>query len=296
MSFKSGYVGIIGLPNAGKSTLLNTILQNKVAIVSQKAQTTRHVIVGVYHEKDYQIVFLDTPGFHKVRDGLSKQMLKMTNNTIVDVDLIYFLVDAKRKPTRNDALLMDVIKRANKKVFLVLNKNDELSKTRLLEQLLLWNSWAHFDEVIPISAKENDNIDTLLKVTHDYLEEGYPFYSEDVITTQSDETLIVETIREQVLHFTNQEIPHSIAIAIDELVFSNNRMDVMVSVVVEKESQKRNIIGHQGRKKNEIIRFASIALRKMYRKKVFLKLFVKVEKDWRNKPHHLKEYGYIEDE
>ena len=296
MSFKSGYVGIIGLPNAGKSTLLNTILQNKVAIVSQKAQTTRHVIVGVYHEKDYQIVFLDTPGFHKVRDGLSKQMLKMTNNTIVDVDLIYFLVDAKRKPTRNDALLMDVIKRANKKVFLVLNKNDELSKTRLLEQLLLWNSWAHFDEVIPISAKENDNIDTLLKVTHDYLEEGYPFYSEDVITTQSDETLIVETIREQVLHFTNQEIPHSIAIAIDELVFSNNRMDVMVSVVVEKESQKRIIIGHQGRKKNEIIRFASIALRKMYRKKVFLKLFVKVEKDWRNKPHHLKEYGYIEDE
>ena len=296
MSFKSGYVGIIGLPNAGKSTLLNTILQNKVAIVSQKAQTTRHVIVGVYHEKDYQIVFLDTPGFHKVRDGLSKQMLKMTNNTIVDVDLIYFLVDAKRKPTRNDALLMDVIKRANKKVFLVLNKNDELSKTRLLEQLLLWNSWAHFDEVIPISAKENDNIDTLLKVTHDYLEEGYPFYSEDVITTQSDETLIVETIREQVLHFTNQEIPHSIAIAIDELVFSNNRMDVMVSVVVEKESQKRIIIGHQWRKKNEIIRFASIALRKMYRKKVFLKLFVKVEKDWRNKPHHLKEYGYIEDE
>ncbi len=296
MSFKSGYVGIIGLPNAGKSTLLNTILQNKVAIVSQKAQTTRHVIVGVYHEKDYQIVFLDTPGFHKVRDGLSKQMLKMTNNTIVDVDLIYFLVDAKRKPTRNDALLMDVIKRANKKVFLVLNKNDELSKTRLLEQLLLWNSWAHFDEVIPISAKENDNIDTLLKVTHDYLEEGYPFYSEDVITTQSDETLIVETIREQVLHFTNQEIPHSIAIAIDELVFSNNRMDVMVSVVVEKESQKRIIIGHQGRKKNEIIRFASIALRKMYCKKVFLKLFVKVEKDWRNKPHHLKEYGYIEDE
>ena len=296
MSFKSGYVGIIGLPNAGKSTLLNTILQNKVAIVSQKAQTTRHVIVGVYHEKDYQIVFLDTPGFHKVRDGLSKQMLKMTNNTIVDVDLIYFLVDAKRKPTRNDALLMDVIKRANKKVFLVLNKNDELSKTRLLEQLLLWNSWAHFDEVIPISAKENDNIDTLLKVTHDYLEEGYPFYSEDVITTQSDETLIVETIREQVLHFTNQEIPHSIAIAIDELVFSNNRMDVMGSVVVEKESQKRIIIGHQWRKKNEIIRFASIALRKMYRKKVFLKLFVKVEKDWRNKPHHLKEYGYIEDE
>ncbi|NLA79016.1 MAG: GTPase Era, partial [Erysipelothrix sp.] len=254
------------------------------------------VIVGVYHQEDYQIVFLDTPGFHKVRDGLSKQMLKMTNNTIVDGDLIYFLVDAKRKPTRNDALLMDVIKRANKKVFLVLNKNDELSKTRLLEQLLLWNSWAHFDEVIPISAKENDNIDTLLKVTHDYLEEGYPFYSEDVITTQSDETLIVETIREQVLHFTNQEIPHSIAIAIDELVFSNNRMDVMVSVVVEKESQKRIIIGHQGRKKNEIIRFASIALRKMYRKKVFLKLFVKVEKDWRNKPHHLKEYGYIEDE
>lgn len=296
MSFKSGYVGIIGLPNAGKSTLLNTILQNKVAIVSQKAQTTRHVIVGVYHQEDYQIVFLDTPGFHKVRDGLSKQMLKMTNNTIVDVDLIYFLVDAKRKPTRNDALLMDVIKRANKKVFLVLNKNDELSKARLLEQLLLWNSWAHFDEVIPISAKENDNIDTLLKVTHDYLEEGYPFYSEDVITTQSDETLIVETIREQVLHFTNQEIPHSVAIAIDELVFSNNRMDVMVSVVVEKESQKRIIIGHQGRKKNEIIRFASIALRKMYRKKVFLKIFVKVEKDWRNKPHHLKEYGYIEDE
>lgn len=296
MSFKSGYVGIIGLPNAGKSTLLNTILGSKVAIVSKKAQTTRHVIVGVHHQDDAQIVFLDTPGFHKVRDGLSKQMLKVTNNTIMDADIIYFLVDAKRHPNRDDALLMETIKKANKKVFLVLNKVDELAKSNLLEKLMLWNDWGQFDEVIPISAKEEDNIETLLKVTKQYLEEGYPFYDKDVTTTLDDETLIVELIREQILHFTNQEIPHSVAIVIDELEFLKNKMHLMVSVIVEKESQKRIVIGKGGSKKHDIVRFATIELRKLFGMKVDLTLFVKVEKDWRNKATHLKEYGYLDHE
>ena len=292
MSFKSGYVGLIGLPNAGKSTLLNTILQHKVAIVSPKAQTTRHVIVGVYNQRDYQIVFLDTPGFHQVGDGLSKQMVKATSTTILDVDLVYFLVDAKRKPNRNDERLFDLIKQSDRKVFLVMNKIDQLNKETLIEQLLLWNKMYQFDEVIPISALTNENVDTLLELTHQYLPEGHPFYLDDTVTTQKEETLIAEIIREKVIHLTNQEVPHSVAVMLDEIQFEENKLTIIASVIVDKDSQKGIIIGKNGSKKNEIIKLASIELRRLYQMKVALTLFVKVEKNWRNKASRLMEYGY----
>ena len=296
MSYKSGYIGLIGLPNAGKSTLLNTILQHKLAIVSSKAQTTRHVIVGVYHKEDMQIVFMDTPGFHQVGDGLSKQMVKATSTTIPDVDIIYFLIDAKRKPNLNDKRLLTVIEKANKKVFLVVNKIDELSKEKLIEQLLLWSKEYAFDEVIPISALHNENIDTLLNISKVYLPEGMPFYMEDTLTTQSEKTLIGEIIREKVLHLTNQEIPHSVAVVLDDVEFSENRLSIMASIIVDKDSQKGILIGKNGSKKNEIIRLASMELRRLYQMKVMLTLFVKVEKNWRNKASRLMEYGYHNDQ
>ncbi len=292
MSFKSGYVGLIGLPNAGKSTLLNTILQHKVAIVSPKAQTTRHVIVGVYNQSDFQVVFLDTPGFHQVGDGLSKQMVKATSTTIPDVDLVYFLVDAKRKPNKNDERLFGLIEHSEKKVFLVMNKIDQLSKESLIEQLLLWNNMYAFDEVIPISALNNHNVDTLLTLTGQYLPEGHPFYLDDTITTQREETLVAEIIREKVIHLTNQEVPHSVAIFLDEILFEENKLTIIASIIVDKDSQKGIIIGKNGSKKNEIIKLASIELRRLYQMKIDLSIFVKVEKNWRNRVSRLMEYGY----
>lgn len=296
MSFKSGYVGLVGLPNAGKSTLLNALLQTKVAIVSNKAQTTRHVIVGVVNQPDAQIVFLDTPGFHQIGDGLSKQMVKATSTTIPDVDLVYFLVDGKRKPNLNDERLLHLIKKDNKKVFLVLNKIDELKKEAMIQQLLLWSDMYDFNEVIPISALKEENLKQLLKITIDYLPEGLKFYDSDVITTQTDETLISEVIREKIVHLTNQEVPHSVAVHLDEVEFEENKITISAQIIVDKDSQKGIILGKQGTKKNEIIKQSSIELRRMYQRKIYLKLFVKVSENWRNKQSRLKEYGYDSDQ
>lgn len=292
MSFKSGYVGLVGLPNAGKSTLLNALIKSKVAIVSNKAQTTRHVIVGVVNQPAYQIVFLDTPGFHQVGDGLSKQMVKATSTTIPDLDLVYFLVDGKRRPNMNDERLLQLIKKDNKKVFLVLNKIDELKKETMMQQLVLWSEIYDFNEVIPVSALKEDNLEHLLKITTDYLPEGFKFYESDIITTQSDEILISEVIREKVVHLTNQEVPHSVAVHLDEVEFEENKINILASIIVDKDSQKGIILGKNGIKKNEIIKQASIDLRRMYQSKINLKLFVKVSENWRNKQSRLKEYGY----
>lgn len=292
MSFKSGYVGLVGLPNAGKSTLLNALIKSKVAIVSSKAQTTRHVIVGVVHQPEYQIVFLDTPGFHQVGDGLSKQMVKATSTTIPDVDLVYFLVDGKRRPNQNDERLLQLIKKDNKKVFLVVNKIDELKKDVMMQQLTLWNALYEFDEVIPISALKEDNLERLLEITATYLPEGLKFYESNVITTQSDETLISEVIREKIVHLTNQEVPHNVAVKLDEVEFEDNKINILAQVIVDKDSQKGIVLGKNGSKKNEIIKQASIELRRMYQRKIYLKLFVKVSENWRNKQSRLKEYGY----
>ena len=292
MSFKSGYIGLVGLPNAGKSTLLNTILKSKVAIVSPKAQTTRHVIVGIHNSENSQFVFLDTPGFHQVGDGLSKQMVKATTVTIPDVDLIYFIVDGKRKPGQHDKRLLTLIESANKKVFLILNKIDQLNKEELLNQLTLWADLHQFNEIVPISALNNDNIDRLLQVTSNYMPEGHPFYLNDTLTTQTEHMIISEIIREKIIHLTNQEVPHSIAVVLDELEFLENRLKVMATVVVDRDSQKGILIGKAGQKKNEIIKQASIELRRLYQVKVNLQLFVKVEKNWRNKQSRLTEYGY----
>jgi GTP-binding protein Era len=292
VSFKSGYIGLVGLPNAGKSTLLNALIQSKVAIVSSKAQTTRHVIVGVVNQPSSQIVFLDTPGFHQVGDGLSKQMVKATSTAIPDVDLVYFLVYGKRQPNINDERLLGLIKKDNKKVFLILNKIDELKKEMLMKQLMLWSELYDFDEIIPISALKENNLDHLLKVTADYLPEGLKFYESDVITTQSDETLISEVIREKIVHLTNQEVPHSVAVKLDEVEFEENRINILAQVIVDRDSQKGIILGKNGTKKNEIIKQASIDLRRMYQRKIYLKLFVKVSENWRNKQSRLKEYGY----
>lgn len=292
MSFKSGYVGLIGLPNAGKSTLLNALTQRKVAIVSSKAQTTRHVIVGVVHRKNAQLVFLDTPGFHQVGDGLSKQMVKATSTAIPDVDLVYFLVDGKRQPNQHDQRLLQLIVKDDKRVFLILNKIDELKKDELMKQLMLWSELHDFDEIIPISALKQDNLDHLLTVSEEYLPEGLAFYPSDVVTTQSDETLISEVIREKVVLLTNQEVPHSVAIKLDEVEFQDNKIDILAQVIVDKDSQKGIILGKNGTKKNEIIKQASMDLRRMYNRKIYLKLFVKVSENWRNKSSRLKEYGY----
>ncbi len=292
MSFKSGYIGLVGLPNAGKSTLLNTILKSKVAIVSPKAQTTRHVIVGIYNGEHEQFVFLDTPGFHQVGDGLSKQMVKATTVTIPDVDLIYFIVDGKHKPGQNDKRLISLVEKANRQVFLILNKIDQLNKEQLLNQLTLWSELFHFNEIIPISALNHDNVDRLLQVTRDYIPNGEPFYLSDAITTQSEQMIIAEIVREKVIHLTNQEVPHSVAVVLDELEFLENKLNIMATVVVDKDSQKGILIGKAGQKKNEIIKQASIDLRRLYQLKVNLQLFVKVEKNWRNKQSRLTEYGY----
>lgn len=293
---KFGSVAIIGRSNVGKSTLLNRLLKEKIAIVSDKPQTTRTRILGVAHVEGAQIVFLDTPGFHEPRHLLNRRMVRTTLETFDDADVLYVVVEATSQPGPGDLAVVEYVKQAVAKearpVVLVINKVDLVNKSRLLplmEQYLRIFPWT---EMVPVSAQTADNTDRLLSVTVSLLADGEATYSEDMITDQSMRTLAAELIREKILQQTYEEIPHSVAVDIEEFVETKKLIKIGAVVIVEKESQKGILIGKQGERLKSVGTAAREDMERLFGTKVFVKLWVKVRESWREDEQTLAELGY----
>ncbi|MBQ6654831.1 MAG: GTPase Era [Erysipelotrichaceae bacterium] len=293
MPFKSGFVAIIGKPNVGKSTLLNAILKKKVAIATPKPQTTRDNIRGILTMEDCQIVFIDTPGIHKPRAKLNEMMVKHAYDAIRDVDMLMLLIDATKPLDAADRLIIDSIRDMEIPKFLVVNKIDKLNKSELLD-LLAGVDTALFDEIIPVSALRSRNIEELINTVKNYLKEDVQYYPSDMISDYPEEFMISEIIREKIMLNTEQEIPHAIAVTIENIEHKKEVDVINALIVCEKPSQKSIIIGKRGEKLKEIASFARSELEERLQKKVFLEVFVSVEENWRNKKYQLSQFGYYD--
>jgi GTPase len=284
---KVGFVALIGRPNAGKSTLLNQIMKDKISIVSDKAQTTRNSIKAILSTPESQIIFIDTPGIHKPLHELGKQLNKTAVSAMDGVDLVYFLLDATKPFGAGDQFVLDLVKKEHIPIFLIFNKIDLLTREQMIVKLTELNETQLFSEIIPVSAINNDNVETLLKVTNTYLPEGEPLYPTDMITEYPEQFFITEIIREQILISTSEEIPHSVAILIDSFKEDKQSILIQASILVERDSQKSIIIGKQGQKIKSIGSGARAILEKRLGKPIYLDLIVKEEKNWRNSTQKL---------
>lgn len=295
--FKSGFISIIGRPNVGKSTFLNRVIGQKIAIMSDKPQTTRNKIQGVLTTEDSQFIFIDTPGIHKPKHKLGDFMMKVAQNTLKEVDLILFMVNADEGYGRGDQYIIDKLQSIQTPVFLVVNKIDLVHPDDLLTLIETYKEKFNFHEIIPISALQGNNIETLLYVIKKYLPEGPQYYPADQVTDHPERFIVSELIREKALHLTREEIPHSLAVVIDKMERKENDVvHIMATVVVERDSQKGIIIGKQGSMLKEIGKRARLDIENLLGSKVFLELWVKVQKDWRNKLSQLRDFGFREDE
>lgn len=295
MTFKSGFVAIVGRPNAGKSTLLNALLHQKIAIISPKAQTTRDNIQGILTSENYQIIFTDTPGIHKPKHQLGQKMNRNAYDALKDVEVIYYMVDATAPFGSGDEFLISRLKNYSSPVFLLLNKADLLSQEQMFKLIIEWKERYAFTEIFPLSAKENGNVERLVDTTLQYLPEGFAYYPEEMKSDHGKDFLMSEMIREKVLLFTEEEVPHSVAVVIEKVVEKNTRFFVNALVVVERASQKGIIIGKQGTMIEKIKTAARKELEKELGKKVDLTIYVKVEENWRNKQNKLQALGYGDD-
>ncbi len=293
---KSGFVSIVGRPNVGKSTLLNHILKTKLAITSATAQTTRNTIQGIYTDDDAQIIFMDTPGIHKPQDGLGSFMNTNALNSIFGVDIVLFLAPANETIGKGDRFIIDRLKEADGPVYLILNKMDLLSKEELIVKLNQWKELFDFKEIIPISALNGDNVEHLIQIIKDDLSEGIMYYPKDHITDHPERFIMAEFIREKILYFTHEEVPHSVAIVIEQMLEDDKGVHIMAAIVVDRPSQKAIIIGKQGTMIQKIRKNARKEMKRFLQVPVTLELFVKVERNWRNKQKYLKEFGYDEDD
>lgn len=301
-AFHSGFISIIGRPNVGKSTLLNRMLQEKIAIVSDKPQTTRNRILGVKHLPHAQIVFLDTPGIHKPKYKLNQRMVKTALNTLEEVDLVFFMVEgtdaqptARHGPSvgSGDQFVLEQLKGLETPVFLVLNKMDLIKKEKTIPLVEDFTRRFKFAEVVPISALTGDNVDRLIEVATGYLPVGEPVFPADVVTDQPVRFIAAETIREKILHHTREEIPYSVAVIIEEFKEETDRpVMIRAMILVERDSQKGILIGKKGEMLKTVGTEARIELEALLGTKVFLELWVKVQKDWRQDENVLKELGY----
>lgn len=289
---KSGFVGIIGRPNVGKSTLINSIVGRKVAITSNKPQTTRNIIQGIYNEDKIQIVFVDTPGIHKPVNKLGKTLNKEAYYSIDDTDIILFIVDAFEGIGKGDTYILERLKKANKPVILVINKIDKIAHEEILNRINDYKDLYDFDEIIPVSALTKSNIEDLINTLKKYLPDNIKYYGEDSITNKSIDFLMSEIVREKVFNFTEEEVPHSITCVTDSVEIGKNSYNIRISIIVDRDSLKKIIIGKQG----EMIKKIGIASRKdleqLLNKNVYLELFVKTVKKWREKDKYLSEFGF----
>ncbi|MFA1711584.1 GTPase Era [Peribacillus frigoritolerans] len=296
--YKSGFISIIGRPNVGKSTFLNRVIGQKIAIMSDKPQTTRNKVQGVLTQNDSQMIFIDTPGIHKPKHKLGDFMMKVATNTLKEVDLILFMINATEGYGRGDEFIIEKLQSVKTPVFLVVNKIDAMHPDDLLPIIEKYQQLYPFAAVVPISALEGNNVDTLLEQIKEHLPEGPQFYPADQVTDHPERFIISELVREKVLHLTREEIPHSVAVVIDSIKKMDNSdtINVMATIVVERDSQKGIVIGKQGKMLKEVGSRARVDIENLLGSKVFLELWVKVQKDWRNKASQLRDYGFNESE
>ena len=291
--YKSGFVTLIGRPNVGKSTLMNHLIGQKIAITSNKPQTTRNRIQTVLTTEDGQIVFVDTPGIHKAKNKLGEYMVNVAERTLNEVDVVLWLVEPTTFIGAGEKHIADQLKKVNTPVILVINKVDMVKKEEVLPAIAAYKDFA---EIVPVSARNGDNTDELVKVILKYLPYGPQFYDEDTITDQPERQIVAELIREKALHILNEEIPHGIAVAIDSMKMHNKVMHIDATIICERDSHKGIIIGKQGNMLKKIGSTARYEIEKMLDCKVNLKLWVKVKKDWRDSEFLMKNFGYREDE
>lgn len=292
--FKSGFVTIIGRPNVGKSTLMNQLIGQKIAITSNKAQTTRNRIQTVYTCEDGQIVFLDTPGINKAKNKLGDYMLMAAERTLNEVDLILWLVEPTTFIGGGEQYIIEKLQNIKTPIFLVINKTDLAGEEDILKAIVTYKDKVNFAEIIPVSALEGTNTDDLVKSIFQYLPEGPMYYDEDTVTDQPERQIVAELIREKALRLLNQEIPHGIAVVIDRMKIrkKGDIVDIDATIICERDSHKGIIIGKQGAMIKEIGSNARIEIENLLDMKVNLKMWVKVKKDWRDSDLLLKNYGY----
>ena len=292
--FKSGFVTLIGRPNVGKSTLMNHLIGQKIAITSNKPQTTRNRIQTVYTSEEGQIIFLDTPGIHKAKNKLGEYMVTVAERTLHEVDLILWLVEPTTFIGAGEGHIAEQVRKTDTPVILVINKIDMVAKAEILTFIDAYKDIAPFQEIIPVSALRGENTEELLKVMFEYLEEGPCYYNEDTITDQPERQIVSELIREKALRNLNDEIPHGIAVAVERMEerSSGHLIDIDATVVCERDSHKGMIIGKQGAMLKKIGTQARQDIENLLDCKVNLKLWVKVKKDWRDSDFLIKNFGY----
>jgi len=296
--FKSGFVSIIGRPNVGKSTFMNKVLGQKVAIMSDKPQTTRNKIQGVYTKDKAQMIFIDTPGIHKPKHQLGEHMMKVARNTLRETEVILFIINAAEEIGRGDEFIIDMLKNTKTPIILVLNKIDLIHPDELIKQIEVYKDKLEFSDVVPISALQGNNIDRLLSVIESHLPEGPMYYPEDRITDHPEHFIVSELIREKALHKLSQELPHAIGVEVLKMKGDDEggKVKVEALIYVERESQKGMVIGKGGKMLKEIGREARRDIENLLGSKVYLELWVKVQKDWRNKPTFIRSLGYKDEE
>jgi len=294
-AFKSGYVTVIGVPNVGKSTLLNKLIGEKVLITSEKPQTTRNVIRAIFNRDDCQIIFVDTPGIHYYDNVYNQHMTKMAIKSLSDIDLIYHIVDAGDFESDENKKIYETIKKANTPALLIINKIDLLNHEQQLEIIDRYSKLGSYDEYIPISALTGLNIDDLIQTTLKYLPEGQPYYPSDILTDKNERFVVSEIIREKVLQLAHQEVPHSVAVVVEEFKERTSDMVyILATIYVERDSQKGIIIGNKGQMLKKVGQFAREDIERLLGCKVYLELYAKVRKNWRKNIRDLKEFGYFD--
>ena len=292
--FKSGFVSIVGRPNVGKSTLMNNVVGEKIAIMSDKPQTTRNTIQAVYTDEECQIVFLDTPGIHKPKNKLGEFMVKSATDAFKNVDLVLFVVDDSKKIGPGDRKIIEDLRGIKTPVILVLNKIDKLEESELFELMQLYSNEDLFKAIVPISALKGRNVNELLKVIVNYLQEGPKYFPDYMITDQPERVLVSELIREKVLHYLNDEVPHGVAVEVERMKSRQDKDIVDISAVIycERDSHKGIIIGKNGRKLKGIGKSAREDMELLLGSRINLQLWVKVKENWRNLQNYITDFGY----
>ena len=291
---RAGFVNIVGNPNVGKSTLSNRLVGERLSIITSKAQTTRHRIMGIVNGEDYQIVFSDTPGVLKPKFRLQQSMLEYSTGALVDADVLLYVTDVIESPTKNQDFL-DRVAKENIPILLIINKidllkgNDDLM--RIIDQ---WKQLLPNAEVFPTSALENFNVDNIMKRIVELLPESPPYFGKDALTDRSSRFFVTEIVREKILMTYDKEVPYATQVIVEKFDESDTAIHIMAVIYVERDTQKGIIIGHQGRKLKHVGIEARKDIEKFFDKKVYLELYVKVEKDWRNQENKLRAFGYIE--
>lgn len=286
---KSGFISIIGRPNVGKSTLLNSIIGKKVAITSDKSGTTRNIIQGIRTDEDSQMVFVDTPGIHKPKNKLGKVLNKQAYFSLDDVDIILFLVDITENYGKGDKFVIDILKNVKVPVILVINKIDKVRKEEILLKIDQYKDLYNFDEIVPLSAYKNDNVDRLISVIKSKLTDNIKYYDDNQYTDKPINFMVSELIREKILELTYEEVPHSVSVVTEEMEYNNNAVNIKATIVVDRENLKGIILGKGGAMIKEIGSKARPEIEELLNKNVYLDLFVKVIPRWRDREKFINE-------